>query len=89
MKYRLLSLFLVLGATLGFAQNTTKVSGMITDDKGETLPGAIVAIWDQATGTTKSGIMADIDGNYQIECMPSDVLFFSFMGLKDQKIPVG
>ena len=88
MKYRLFSILLILVANIGFAQNTVKVTGTVTDDKGETLPGAIVAIWDEASGSTRSGIMADIDGNYTIECSSSDVLFFSFMGLKDQKIPV-
>ena len=89
MKYRLLSLLLLLAAVTGYAQSEIKVSGVVTDDAGETLPGAIVAIWDEASGTTRSGIMADIDGNYSIKCSASDVLFSSFMGLKDQKIPVG
>lgn len=88
MKYKLLSFLLLLAAASGYAQNIVKVSGIVTDDAGETLPGAIVAIWDEASGTTRSGIMADIDGNYSIECSADDVLFFSFMGLKDRKIPV-
>ena len=88
MKYKLLSFLLLLAAASGYAQNIVKVSGIVTDDAGETLPGAIVAIWDEASGTTRAGIMADIDGNYSIECSADDVLFFSFMGLKDRKIPV-
>lgn len=90
MKYRLLLILAALAfANTVFAQSTKiTVKGTVSDDNGETLPGAIVAIWDEATGAPKNGLMADIDGNYSIECSGSDVLIFSFMGLKETRIPV-
>ncbi|PWD99351.1 TonB-dependent receptor [Marinilabilia rubra] len=61
------------------------ITGTITDDTGESLPGVSVVI----KGTT-SGTITDIKGNYSISNVPADgALLFSFIGMADQEIVVG
>ena len=70
-------------ATSAWAQRT--VSGKVTDDSGEGLPGVNVVI----KGTT-TGVTTDLDGNYQIS-VPDDntVLVFSSVGMATQEVAVG
>ena len=66
------------------AQQT--ISGKVTDDTGERLPGVNVVI----KGTT-TGAVTDFDGNYQLS-LPDDgstTLVFSFVGFLTQEIEVG
>lgn len=73
-----LSSFLV-----GFSQSFT-VSGTITDDLGETLPGVTVIISGTSTGT-----ITDFNGIYQIEVPSSDAkLMYSFVGYETIEIDV-
>lgn len=60
-----------------------KITGKITDEKGEPLPGATVSI----KGTTK-GIATDINGNFDFEATPKDLLIISCMGFNAKEIPV-
>ncbi|NEW83990.1 MAG: TonB-dependent receptor, partial [Mariniphaga sp.] len=61
------------------------ISGKVTDEKGQTLPGASVVV----KGTT-IGIVTDSDGNYTLAGVPGNaVLQFSFVGMKTQEIVVG
>ena len=55
---RILSLFAVLFSTLIFAQTT--VTGSVTDDNNDPIPGANV-VFDAMTGS-----VADFDGNFWI-----------------------
>lgn len=64
------------------AQRT--VSGKVTDDEGEGLPGVNVVI----KGTT-TGVTTDIDGNYRLQVNDDDVLTFSYVGFESQEIAVG
>lgn len=58
------------------------ISGKVTDEKGQTLPGASVVV----KGTT-IGIVTDSDGNYTLAGVPGNaVLQFSFVGMKTQEI---
>ncbi|MEQ6122506.1 SusC/RagA family TonB-linked outer membrane protein [Reichenbachiella sp. MALMAid0571] len=60
------------------------ISGKVTDENGEGLPGASVVIKGSATGTT-----TDFDGNYKL-AVPSDAtIIVSFVGYKNQEIVVG
>ena len=61
------------------------VTGVVTDDTGETLPGANVFIRGTTTAT-----VTNIDGRYSIS-VPNEeaVLIFSFVGYQTQEIEVG
>ncbi len=74
---------LVAGASLQ-AQDRT-VSGKITDDNGEALPGVNVILKGTTSGTT-----SDLDGNYRIS-VPSDggTLVLSFIGYATQEVEIG
>jgi TonB-linked SusC/RagA family outer membrane protein len=74
-------LFLLL-STWAFAQKIT-VTGKVTDEKGQALPGATVTIKNSTTGTN-----SDINGKYVLKANGSDVLVFSMLGFVNQEIPV-
>lgn len=60
------------------------VSGTITDDKGQPLPGANVV----EKGTT-NGVTADFDGNFTITLTnESPILVISYVGFSTKEIPV-
>lgn len=61
------------------AQNIT---GKVTDEKGESIPGVTI-IW---VGTT-TGTLTDIDGNYSVKAM-TGTLKFSYIGYVSQEIAV-
>lgn len=66
------------------AQENKKISGVVTDDQGETLPGVSVVIKG-----TSTGVSTDIDGKYQIEVPASGaILIFSFVGMDPKEIAV-
>ena len=66
--------FLTVIAFSAMAQRT--VSGKVTDDTGEALPGVNVVIKGTTTGTT-----TDLDGNYRLSVDEGATLVFSFVGL--------
>jgi hypothetical protein len=60
------------------------VSGSVTDETGNPLPGVTVLLKGTNTGT-----VTDNNGNYKIEGLPVDaVLVFSFVGMVTQEINV-
>lgn len=61
-----------------------QVTGTITDDHGEPLPGAAVLIKNTGRGTA-----ADTQGRYSLMANPQDILVFSFVGFESQEITVG
>ena len=61
------------------------VTGTVTDEKGQPLPGVTIVI----KGTTQ-GTVSDIDGNFEIsDVAATSILQFSFVGMKSQEIAVG
>jgi len=71
-------------ASESLAQQKT-VSGKVTDENGESLPGVTVVV----KGTT-NGTITNMDGEYTISNVPEgSVLEFTFIGLKSQEIVVG
>jgi len=71
--------------TLEVGQTAKKVTGKITDPSGISLPGVSVVV----KGTT-NGTITDGNGNYSISNVPENAtLQFSFVGMKQQDIPVG
>jgi TonB-linked SusC/RagA family outer membrane protein len=77
-----LLLWLLLLPVISFAQ--VAVTGMITDENGEPLPGAIV----QVQGSPRS-VATDVDGSFSISVKPEDALVVTFLGYEAQTIPVG
>ena len=63
--------------------NFVQVKGRVTDEKGNPLPGAAVIIH----GTTQ-GVSTDMEGHYTLNVRPDDVLRFSFIGYKEEVIPI-
>ena len=83
MKKILLLSFLVLFAA-GFSLAQRTVSGKVTDDSGEGLPGVNVLI----KGTT-NGVQTDIDGNFRLAVEDGATLVFSYVGFETQEVAVG
>nr|WP_315202129.1 SusC/RagA family TonB-linked outer membrane protein [uncultured Flavobacterium sp.] len=71
-----LVLVVVLLAQLTFAQERS-VSGVVSDNAGMPLPGVSILIKG-----TKNGTQSDFDGKYTIKAQSSDVLQFSYVGMK-------
>ncbi|MFD2034675.1 SusC/RagA family TonB-linked outer membrane protein [Belliella marina] len=84
-KYSLILILVSLWALPVFGQ-TISISGVVKSDMDdESLPGVNVII----KGTSK-GTVTDLDGHFKIEVPSSDaVLVFSFIGYKQEEIPVG
>ncbi len=80
----LLYLFWAAGLQSAVAQKRT-VTGTVTSDDGEKLPGVSVVL----KGTQK-GSATNADGRYSIEVSTADArLIFSFVGYKPVEVPVG
>lgn len=60
------------------------VSGVVSDERGETLPGVNILI----KGTTK-GTVTNYDGEFTIQANPNDVIEASYIGFDSQEIAVG
>lgn len=75
-----LVLLVVLVAQITFAQERV-VSGTVSDNAGLPLPGVSVLVKG-----TKSGTQTDFDGKYSIKASSSQVLIFSYVGMKTQEI---
>ena len=67
------------------SQIKKKITGTVTDEKGEPIPGATVIV----KGTT-IGMVTDLDGKYTLS-IPDDAktLTFSFVGMRTQDIEIG
>ena len=76
----ILVLLLVLVAQLTFAQERT-VTGTVSDKTGMPLPGVSVLVKG-----TKSGTQTDFDGKFAIKAAPSQILMFSYIGMKGQEL---
>ncbi|WP_437398644.1 SusC/RagA family TonB-linked outer membrane protein [Flagellimonas lutimaris] len=83
-KSKLLTISFMLFQALLFAQNNMTVSGTVTDDQGQPLPGASVILM----GTT-NGVQTDFDGNYTLDDVSSNgTLAFSYVGFATKEIPI-
>ncbi|WP_025725982.1 TonB-dependent receptor [Bacteroides sp. 14(A)] len=67
----------------GMQQNTVKVTGTVKDTNGEPIIGANVMVVGAATG-----VITDIDGNFTLNVPVGSKLQFSFIGYKEQVVPV-
>ena len=85
-KTSLYGLLLLLGCALAeqaSAQSRT-VTGTVTDENGQGLPGVAVIVKGTTNGTTST-----VDGGYSITATPDDELDFSFIGYVTQTVKVG
>ena len=73
---------LMLSSSLIFAQNN--ISGSVSDESGNPVPGATVVVEG-----TNTGVVTDFDGNYQINASAGDQLTISSLGFASQTITVG
>ncbi|MCH4551338.1 SusC/RagA family TonB-linked outer membrane protein [Aestuariibaculum lutulentum] len=62
-------------------QQGTLVSGVVTDEIGQPLPGVTVLVKE-----TKKGVSTDFDGNYKIIVEKGQTLVFSYVGFKSQEL---
>ncbi|WP_143305179.1 SusC/RagA family TonB-linked outer membrane protein [Chitinophaga vietnamensis] len=77
-----LILFL-LAATGAVSAQQLQVSGSVTNEKNEPLPGVSVSVKGTVTG-----VLSSADGKYKIATKPTDVLVFSIIGYQTQQVPV-
>ncbi|AUC21068.1 hypothetical protein BTO15_02580 [Polaribacter sejongensis] len=79
-KLKLLLIAFIIGfSSLTFAQDS--VSGVVTDEQNQPIPGVSVFIKGTTIGTT-----TDFDGEYQIKASKSNVIVFSYLGFKTLEI---
>ena len=76
--------FLILLFNFNVSAQTNSVSGVVSDEIGDPLPGVSV----QVKGTTR-GTITDGLGSFSISASPSDILVFSFVGLVTKEVLVG
>ena len=73
---------LLMAVISAHAQSTVTVTGTVYDEKGESLPGAIVMVSGQVAGASKVSTSTDIDGKFTVTCSPTDELQVHFLGYK-------
>ncbi|MDR3268580.1 MAG: TonB-dependent receptor [Tannerella sp.] len=61
-----------------------KVSGIVTDEKGEPLAGASIMEKGIANGT-----VTDVDGKFRLNVLPNAILVVSFIGYTTQEVATG
>ncbi|MFB0946290.1 MAG: carboxypeptidase-like regulatory domain-containing protein [Spirosomataceae bacterium] len=79
-------ILLLLCCTSSLFAQTRQVSGVVSDNLGEALPGVSITV----KGTTK-GVVTSVDGKYDLQVSSAnDVLVFSYIGYEpqDQKLEI-
>jgi hypothetical protein len=77
---RILVLLLALITQITFAQDRT-VSGTVSDNSGQPLPGVSVILKG-----TQNGTQTDLDGKYAIKASATQTLVFSYIGTETQEL---
>ncbi|MBU3012257.1 TonB-dependent receptor [Polaribacter vadi] len=80
-KHQLLLLFLII-SSFGFSQQ--RISGRVTDNANEPIPGVSVTVLG-----TLTGVITDFDGKYEINAEATQELKFSYLGFVTQTILIG
>jgi hypothetical protein len=69
-RFLLLVLFWITSIYSGFGQSTdASIAGRVVDDKGETLPGVVIQVRNEATGFQTSTVTG-VDGRYRLRQLP-------------------
>lgn len=79
-----LNFFLCVGSVFAESLQNRKVTGTVSDSKGEPIVGANVSVKGTTTGT-----YTDIDGGFMIEASNKATLVVSFLGYASTEVPVG
>lgn len=82
-KVFLFLLMVFLCSQITYGQTISTVSGTIIDKMGEPIVGATVEIVNKSKAT-----LSDIDGNFSIEAKVGDNLRISYIGFKEQIVPI-
>ncbi len=69
-------------ATSAYSQSKT-ITGIVYDEKGETIIGANVGVKGKTTGT-----ITDVNGNFSLYVVPDDILVVSYIGYNTEEIKV-
>ena len=86
---KLISTLLALALLVPAFAQTRKVSGVIRDENGDTMPGAIVVVKTGAPdGNVASSVTTDSNGRYTLECKDSDYISVYFLGYAESVVPV-
>ncbi|MDR1631707.1 MAG: TonB-dependent receptor [Dysgonamonadaceae bacterium] len=83
-RVSLLLLLLVIAPCFAYSQQSSFITGVVSDASGDPLTGVSVVIKQSTVGT-----VTDIDGKYSIQARPDAVLVFSYIGYSGQEITVG
>lgn len=68
----------------GLPERTARITGLVTDEQGEPLPGVTVMNRNSGKFTT-----SDMNGSYAINAAEGNILLFSSIGMADHEVPVG
>ncbi len=78
-----LACLLLLPSAIARGQGQIVVKGVVVDESDTPVIGATVLVKNTVIGTSTS-----VDGSFTIKASGTDVLVFSYLGYKDQEIPV-
>ena len=78
-KMKLLLSVLLLG--MGVAMAQTRITGNVTDEKGEPVIGASILVKG-----TDQGTVTDLDGNFSLSVLTNAKLVISYIGMKTQEV---
>ena len=87
LAYKVIDRQIIIGkaGASGEIQQMKNVTGKVTDESGEPIPGVAVTVKGTSTGT-----VTDVNGNYTLVIPANgEVLSFSFVGMKTQEIIIG
>ncbi|MDZ7896721.1 MAG: von Willebrand factor type A domain-containing protein [Arcicella sp.] len=82
MKAKIFIFIALIISVLANAQERT-ITGKVTDETGQGLPGISISVKGKARGTT-----CDLNGHYRIKSETNDILIFSFVGYESQEVKV-
>jgi TonB-linked SusC/RagA family outer membrane protein len=77
----LLAIAFICIQTIDANAESKKVTGQVTDEKGEPFPGATVFI--KKTG---AGVITDVDGKFNIKAEKGDTIMVSFIGMETKHV---
>ncbi|WP_016778700.1 TonB-dependent receptor plug domain-containing protein [Anaerophaga thermohalophila] len=82
-KEILLSTVFLLLFSFGLVGQNIQISGTVSDNTGQPLPGVNIVVEGTSTGT-----ITDVDGNYSLEAPSDGALEFNFIGFASQTIQI-